>query len=81
MKANDRFWDNGPFNVQRWVERGYNAAIAVLTSHEPHPGEDPAAYLERMSAAVQELRDLGPDADDESWYAGAIDEASALIKR
>jgi len=78
-RAADPYWTNGPYNVQRWVERGYNAAISVLTNNEPQPGDDRTAYLERMSAAVREMRDLGPDADDEAWYSSAIDEACALI--
>lgn len=80
-KASDPYWQNGPYNVQSWVERGYNVAISVLTNNEPHPGEDRKQYLSRMSAAVREMRDFGPDADDEAWYSSAIDEACALITR
>ena len=78
-KALDRYWHNGPFNVQRWVERGYNSALGVLRQNSPEKGESARSYLSRMSEAVRELRELGPDADDEAWYSSAVDDAAFTI--
>ena len=78
-KASDRYWSSGPFNVQRWVERAYRVASAELRKTSPEQGEAPDRYLSRMAGQVRAMRDDGPDADDEGWYAGAIDDAAATI--
>ena len=79
-KARDPFWRNGPFNVQRWVQRGYIRAESLVRENDPRPGETAAVYLTRMSGLVYAERDNGPDADDEAWFASAIDEACMLIR-
>lgn len=78
-KSTDRYWANGPYNVQRWVERGYLTAISLVQSTTPAAGESADAYFARVRDAVRAMRDDGPDEDDESWFAGAIDEAVRLI--
>lgn len=78
-KSADPYWQHGPFNVQHWVARGFHTAIGVLRAEAPHSGESPREYLSRVSAAVHKHRDHGPDADTEAWYAGAIDQACAMI--
>ena len=78
-KSTDRYWANGPHNVQRWVERGYLSAIAIVQATPPSEDESPDAYFARVREKVRSIRDDGPDEDDESWFAGAIDEAVRLI--
>lgn len=79
VMATDRLWQHGPFNVQRWAERAFNSAVAVLRQEEPADDEDVSSYLSRVAAQVRSMRDSGPDADDEAWFSGAIDEACSLI--
>ena len=79
VKASDRYWSSGPYNVQRWVERAYRVASAALRKTPPEQGEAPDRYLSRVAGQVRAMRDDGPDADDEAWYAGAIDDAAATI--
>src|SRR5262245_35911251 len=78
-RATDRHWQNGPFNVQRWVERAFNSAVAVVRQENPASGEDISKYLSRVAAQVRSMRDNGPDDDDEAWFTSAIDEACSLI--
>jgi hypothetical protein len=77
--ATDRFWQHGPFNVQYWVQRAFDSALAVLRQEEPADGEDVSSYLSRVAAQVHSMRDLGPDADDEAWFSSANEEACSLI--
>ncbi len=78
-KSTDRYWANGPHNVQRWVERGYLTAIAIVQGTPPTANESPAAYFARLREEVRAVRDDGPDDDDEGWFSGAIDEATRQI--
>ena len=78
-KASDRYWQNGPHNVQRWVERGYLSAIAMVKQTPPAAGESSDSYLSRVSSLVRATRDDGPDDDDEGWYSGAIDDAASVV--
>src|SRR5262249_36199774 len=78
-RSMDRFWQNGPYNVQRWVERGYNSAINTVQQTAPTPGETPADYVDRLAAKVYSSREYGPD-DDEGWFSGAIDDACSIIR-
>ena len=79
-RSKDRFWQNGPYNVQRWVERGYNSAIDTVQQTAPAAGEAPADYIDRLAAKVYSSREYGPDADDEGWFSGAIDDACSIIR-
>ena len=72
-------WRNGPFNVQRWAERGFLSALGVLRQTAPAADEQASAYLARVRAAVRALRGSGPDDDDEAWYDSALDEACNAI--
>jgi hypothetical protein len=74
----DRYWQNGPYNVKRWVARGFGAALAELKV-EPADGETAEQYARRISDKVRAWRGNGPDEDDESWYDSAIDEAAIAI--
>jgi hypothetical protein len=78
-KATDRYWQNGPYNVQAWVAKAFHASIAFVARTAPAAAETRAAYVARLYDGVRALRDDGPDADDEAWYAGAIDEAARLV--
>jgi hypothetical protein len=78
-KAKDRYWQSGPFNVQRWVERAFLLAISTVRETEPIAGETPADHLQRVAEKVRSSREGGPDDDDEGWFTGAIDEACRII--
>jgi len=79
-KATDRYWQNGPFNVQRWAERAFHLAIGRVKETEPNAGETPKGYLGRIAEKVSSSRDDGPDEDDEGWFSSAIDEACTIIR-
>jgi hypothetical protein len=79
-RAMDPFWQNGLYNVQRWVECGYNSAINTVQETAPTAGETPADYIDRLAAKVYGSREYGPDADDEGWFSGAIDDACSIIR-
>jgi hypothetical protein len=78
-KAMDRYWQSGPFNVQRWAERAFVLAISRMRETEPIAGEPPADYLQRVAEKVRTSRNDGPDDDDEEWFAGAIDDACRIM--
>jgi hypothetical protein len=78
-KSHDRYWNNGPYNVQRWVARGYGSAMGTLKEAAPLKQDSPRTFLLRVAEMVRSQRDLGPDADDESWYASAMDDAARII--
>lgn len=80
LMSNDRFWMDGPYNVQQWAARGFYCAIRIVKETAPAAGETPADYLDRVAAEVHSYRDRGPDADLESWFASAIDEACMIIR-
>ena len=79
QRSHDRYWANGPHNVQRWVHSAFQDALRIVRATEPEAGESTRAYLSRLAGAVCEIRGDGPDADDEAWYAGAIDQAIEII--
>ena len=77
-QSSDRYWQNGPYNVKRWVARGFGAALAELKV-EPDWEETAEHYVTRVSQKVRGWRGNGPDEDDESWFDRAIDEAAIAI--
>ena len=79
-KAHDRYWQNGPHNVQAWVAQAYLDAIFVVRDEGPRSGESLRAYIERVRGIVHGLREQGREADDEAWYASANDGAVGLIQ-
>jgi hypothetical protein len=79
-RAGDPFWNtSGGANVQRWVERAYDCALAELRERVPEPGRNAQAYLEEIAARVRTQRSMGPDLDDEAWWSSTIDEAASII--
>ena len=78
-RASDPYWRGSGGNVQRYVERAFDRAVALVRAREPEPGESGARYLMRIAAEVRAGRDDGPDSDDEAWFASATDEAAAIV--
>jgi hypothetical protein len=54
--ATDRSWQHGPFNVQRWVQRAFNSALAVLRQEEPADGGRIELFIESRRSSSQHAR-------------------------
>ncbi|MBA3542206.1 MAG: hypothetical protein H0T79_21505 [Deltaproteobacteria bacterium] len=78
--SHDPYWNHGRGNVQTWVAHAFHAAIDQVTRHVAFSTESDRVYLARLAGLVRELRGHGPDADDESWFDSAIDEAASIIE-
>jgi len=81
LESRDPRWSRGRGgpNVKRWAERGFHSAAAVVRNLAAEPGESLESWMTRASAELQRTRDLGPDDDDEAWFASAVDEARRIL--